>query len=159
VTLIRRATQSGRGIPPRLPQPGNSFSVTVRRNRHFLPAVTRGPIASLQHEEITTHTNGGIPPCGAAFGLHGPADLTFAEATRILGESLGRPLRYEQIPPNRAYQSVLDMGASPGFATAYVEMYQALAAPDVVAEPRTPETTTPTTLRAWSDEVLRPLLA
>jgi uncharacterized protein YbjT (DUF2867 family) len=90
-------------------------------------------------------------------GLHGPADLTFAGATKILGESIGKPIKYVQIAPDQAYQAFLGMGASPGFAKALVEMYQALSRPDAIAEPRTSETTTTTTLREWSDKVFRPL--
>src|SRR5262245_39936892 len=92
-------------------------------------------------------------------GLHGPADLTFAEATKILSDSIGKPVKYVQITPDQAYQAFLGMGASPGFAKALVEMYQALSKPNAIAESRTPETTTPTTLREWSDEVFRPLFA
>ncbi|HEY6401752.1 MAG TPA: NmrA family NAD(P)-binding protein [Blastocatellia bacterium] len=92
-------------------------------------------------------------------GLHGPADLSFSDATKILSESIGRPLKYVQIMPDQAYQSFIGIGASHGFAKGLVEMYQALSKPHPIAEARTPETTTPTTLREWSDAVLRPLLA
>lgn len=90
-------------------------------------------------------------------GLHGPADLTFADATKILSDSIGKPVKYVQITPDQAYQTFLGIGASPGFAKALVEMYQALAQRDAIAESRTPETTTPTTLREWIDDVFRPL--
>ena len=92
-------------------------------------------------------------------GLHGQADLTFAEATKILSDAIGRPVKYVQITPDQAYQAFLGMGASAGFAKALVEMYQALSRPQAIAESRTPETTTPTTLREWSDKVFRPLFA
>jgi uncharacterized protein YbjT (DUF2867 family) len=92
-------------------------------------------------------------------GLHGAADLTFAGATKILSDSIGKPVKYVQITPDQAYQAFLAIGASPGFAKALVEMYQALSNPNAIAESRTPETTTPTTLREWSDSVLRPLFA
>jgi uncharacterized protein YbjT (DUF2867 family) len=92
-------------------------------------------------------------------GLHGPADLTFADATKILSDAIGRPVKYVQITPDQAYQAFLGMGASPGFAKALVEMYQALSKPNAMAESRTPETTTLTTLREWSDKVFRPLFA
>jgi uncharacterized protein YbjT (DUF2867 family) len=92
-------------------------------------------------------------------GLHGPADLTFAEATKILSDSIGKPLKYVQITPDQAHQAFLSMGASPGFAKAYVELFQAIAKPEAVAESRTRQTTTPTTLREWCDTILRPLVA
>jgi len=90
-------------------------------------------------------------------GLHGPADLTFADATKILSDSIGKQVEYVQITPDQAYQTFLSMGASPGFAKALVEMYQTLAQPGAIAELRTQQTTTPTTLREWSSAVLRPL--
>jgi uncharacterized protein YbjT (DUF2867 family) len=92
-------------------------------------------------------------------GLHGPADLTFADATKILSESIGKPLKYVQMTPDQAHQTFLSMGASPGFAKAYVEMFEAIAKPEAIAELRTRQTTTPTTLREWSDTIFRPLVA
>jgi uncharacterized protein YbjT (DUF2867 family) len=92
-------------------------------------------------------------------GLHGPADLTFANAAQILSDSIGKPVKYVQITAEQAYQTFLDIGASPGFAQAFVEMQQAIAQPGAVAELRTPQTTTTTTLREWSDTVLHPLFA
>jgi uncharacterized protein YbjT (DUF2867 family) len=92
-------------------------------------------------------------------GLHGPADMTFANAAKILGDSIGKTVKHVQISPDQAYQAILGLGASSGFAKAYVELHQALAQPCAVAELRTRGTTTPTTLREWSDTVLRPLLA
>ena len=92
-------------------------------------------------------------------GLHGPTDLTFANAATILSDSIGKSVKHVQITPDQAYQTFLNFGASPGFAKAYVEMHQALAQPGAVAELRTRQTTTPTLLREWSDSVLRPLFA
>ncbi|HKC85260.1 MAG TPA: NmrA family transcriptional regulator, partial [Blastocatellia bacterium] len=74
-------------------------------------------------------------------------------------DAIGRSVKYVQITPDQAYQAFLGMGASPGFAKALVEMYQALSKPNAIAESRTPGTTTPTTLREWRDKVFRPLFA
>ena len=46
----------------------------------------------------------------------------------------------------------------PAFVQGYLDMLTSLAQPGAVAEPRTPETTTPTTLYQWAGEVLKPLL-
>jgi uncharacterized protein YbjT (DUF2867 family) len=92
-------------------------------------------------------------------GLHGPVHLTYNEAAKILSESLGSLVKHVQITADQAYQAFLGLGIDPGFAKSLVEMYQALSKPNVIAESRTPQTTTPTTLREWSDTVLRPLIA
>ncbi|HLK60040.1 MAG TPA: NAD(P)H-binding protein [Chthonomonadaceae bacterium] len=91
-------------------------------------------------------------------GLHGPADLTFEEAAHILGEATGRPLQYVPISPEQGRQTFLSMGLGPAFVQGYLDMLASLAQPGAVAEPRTPETTTPTTLYQWASEVLKPLL-
>jgi uncharacterized protein YbjT (DUF2867 family) len=92
-------------------------------------------------------------------GLHGSADLSFAGGAKILGDSIGKPVKYVQITPDQAYQTFVAMGASPGFAKGLIEMYQALSQPGTIAEPRTPQTTTPTTMREWADTVFRPAYA
>jgi uncharacterized protein YbjT (DUF2867 family) len=92
-------------------------------------------------------------------GLHGPEDLTFANAAQILGETIGKPVTHVRITPDQAHQAFLDFGASPSFAKAYVDMYQAFAQPGAVAEKRAPQTTTPTSLREWSANILRPQIS
>jgi uncharacterized protein YbjT (DUF2867 family) len=90
--------------------------------------------------------------------LHGPEDLSFTHAAKILSDSIGKLVKHVQITPDQAYQAFLGMGASPGFAKGLVEMYQALGQPGAIAESGTRQTTT-TTLREWSDTIFRPLVA
>lgn len=91
-------------------------------------------------------------------GLHGPADLSFEEIASILSEALGKPIQYVNITPEQMRQALLSTGMGPAFAQAYLELMAALARPGAVAEPRTPQTATPTTLHQWISEVLKPLL-
>lgn len=91
-------------------------------------------------------------------GLHGPADVALGEAAKILSEATGHPIQHVQVTPEQTRQTLLGMGASPAFADGYLEMSASLMQPGSVAEPRTPETTTPTTLYQWATEVLKPLL-
>jgi len=42
--------------------------------------------------------------------LTGPQSLTHEQMVKILGEAIGRPLRYEEIPPERAKQMMLERG-------------------------------------------------
>jgi uncharacterized protein YbjT (DUF2867 family) len=108
---------------------------------------------------------------GAALWLT-PVDYTHPDAAAYhneMGAVAATAIRKSRIPyvvnlssagshlENAGPVSGLGIGASPGFARALVEMYQALAQLGADAEPRTPETTTPTTLREWSVKVFRPL--
>jgi uncharacterized protein YbjT (DUF2867 family) len=92
-------------------------------------------------------------------GLHGPTDLTFAAATDIIGEAVGRQLTYVPVAPEQMRQTLLSFGASPAIADLYLEMDAAFDTGLTPAEPRTPETTTPTSLAQWAREVLRPAVA
>jgi uncharacterized protein YbjT (DUF2867 family) len=91
--------------------------------------------------------------------LLGPRDYTQEEATRILGEAIGKPdLGYSQVSPEEARQALLGMGASESEADAYLEMVAALNSGKVhPAEPRLPENTTPTTLEEFARTVFAPV--
>jgi uncharacterized protein YbjT (DUF2867 family) len=90
-------------------------------------------------------------------GLHGPADLDYGQTAQIIGEALGRPVRFVQVTGEQARQAMLGTGLPAYIADAYVEMYGAMGSGVFQqAEPRTPETTTPTTLRQFALDTLKP---
>jgi uncharacterized protein YbjT (DUF2867 family) len=93
-------------------------------------------------------------------GLHGPTDLTVDEAVKILGVVAGRPLRNIQITPDEFRKVSRGWGASHDFAENYIEMFETFRRLgwNYLDEPRTPATTTPTTLGAWASQVLIPLV-
>lgn len=86
----------------------------------------------------------------------GPEDLSFNDMARIMSESLGRPVRFQQIPFEAFKAQLLGSGMSPAFVQGYVEMMAAKNLGSDNAEPRTPENTTPTTFRQWCEDVLKP---
>lgn len=93
------------------------------------------------------------------FGVHGPADLSHDEMVAILAEELGHPVRYEQITDEQLRQGMLESGLPPFLADLYTELYRrGREGYLVAAETRTVETTTPTTLREFAREVLRPVI-
>lgn len=47
---------------------------------------------------------------GRAPKLTGPQSLTFAEMVRLIGEALGRPVRYEEVPAEAAREAMLSGG-------------------------------------------------
>jgi uncharacterized protein YbjT (DUF2867 family) len=93
------------------------------------------------------------------FGVHGPADLTHDEMAAVLSEELGHPVRYEEISIEQLRQGMLESGMPPFLADLYAELYRrgrdGYLEP---AEPRTPESTTPTPFRDFIREVLRPAI-
>lgn len=89
--------------------------------------------------------------------LIGPRDLSYREATRILGGALGRPdLPYVQLPYDEMAAVLTRSGLSASFAGQYVEMTRAFNAG--IVQPlrgRTPENTTPTTFEAFAAALAR----
>jgi uncharacterized protein YbjT (DUF2867 family) len=88
-------------------------------------------------------------------GLHGPADLSLFEAVGQISEGLGQQVRYQQVPEEAARKVLVSMGVSQQFADAMLEMYRAMGNGKLTrAEPRSPETTTPTTLVDFARETI-----
>jgi uncharacterized protein YbjT (DUF2867 family) len=85
--------------------------------------------------------------------LLGERDLTFAEATRIIGARIGKPdLSYVQFPYADFSASLVQMGISPNVAGLYAEMARAVNERRVQSrEGRRPENTTPTRFEAFAD--------
>jgi uncharacterized protein YbjT (DUF2867 family) len=85
--------------------------------------------------------------------LLGERDLTFAEATRIIGERLGKPnLAYVQFPDADFTASLVQMGIAPNVAGLYADMARAVNEGRVRSrEGRRAENTTSTRFEAFAD--------
>ena len=86
----------------------------------------------------------------------GPEDLSFNDMAQIMSEVLGQPVRYQQIPAQALKDRLTGAGMSDAMAQATVDMMTAKDQGLDNAEPRTPESTTPTTFRQWCQEILKP---
>lgn len=88
--------------------------------------------------------------------LLGERDLTFAEATRIIGDRVGLPnLEYVQFPYDDYAASLAEAGLSPDAAKLFTEMSRAVNDGRVKPlETRDATNTTPTRFEAFVDEVL-----
>lgn len=90
-------------------------------------------------------------------GIHGPADLTNREVAEILTTALGRPINFVEVTLEQARAAMLGAGMPDFVVDLYVEMYGAIREDRMdAAEPRSKETTTPTTLATFAVEVLKP---
>lgn len=88
----------------------------------------------------------------------GPADLSFNDMAGIMSDVLGKPVRFQQIPMEGFRSRLLEGGHSAGMAQAMVDMLDAKNRGLDNAEPRTPQSTTPTSFRTWCEEVLKPAM-
>lgn len=95
-----------------------------------------------------------------ALGVHGPHDITFREAARIIGQALERPVDFVQVSPDQARAGMVQAGMPEYVAGLYVEMYGAMNEGRMSpAEPRDAASTTPTDLATFARTVLRPAFA
>jgi uncharacterized protein YbjT (DUF2867 family) len=83
--------------------------------------------------------------------VHGPHDLSYADAAATVGRALGRPVRAEQVADDDMRAALRSAGLSGAAVEAMVGMPIGLrhAAPE---DPRTALTTTPTSLAAWAHD-------
>jgi uncharacterized protein YbjT (DUF2867 family) len=86
----------------------------------------------------------------------GPEDLSFNDMARIMSEVLGKPMRFQQIPGEAFKAGLTGRGMSEAMAQGTLDMMVAKNEGLDNAEPRTPESTTPTSFRQWCEEVLKP---
>jgi hypothetical protein len=82
--------------------------------------------------------------------VHGPEDLSYHQAAAVMERTLERPVRYLEASANQYVRALVAAGANAGYALSVVEMFSELARGITRAEPRTVESTTPTTLAAWT---------
>lgn len=84
--------------------------------------------------------------------LLGQRDLSYAEATRILGQRIGKPdLPYVQTSYDDQAKAMAQAGLSGSFARLYVDMTRAFNEQTIKAR-RTPENTTPTRFEDFAEE-------
>jgi uncharacterized protein YbjT (DUF2867 family) len=86
----------------------------------------------------------------------GPEDLSFNEMAQILTDVLGKPVRYQQITIDALKERLVKAGFSEAMAQGTADMMAAKNQGLDNAEPRTPQSSSPTSFRQWAEEVLKP---
>jgi uncharacterized protein YbjT (DUF2867 family) len=92
--------------------------------------------------------------------LHGPVDMSFDEAAEIISQVLGRKILFIRSDKQEARHVLLNTGMSENLADSLLEMYDAVELGRLQPlQPRSLESTTPTTLTEFVHEVMLPLIA
>jgi len=89
---------------------------------------------------------------GARYTLTGPQAITQVEQVRLIGEAIGRPLRFEELPPPEARRTLLDQGWPAAVADGALAAWAAMAhEPEPVTSTVEELTGTPArTFRQWA---------
>lgn len=90
--------------------------------------------------------------------LLGERDLSMAEVARALGQAIGRPdLHYQQVSYEAAQQAMVEAGVPEEFAAGYLETIRAFNDGRLrPTQPRSPRTTTPTSVEQFAREIFAP---
>lgn len=90
--------------------------------------------------------------------LQGPRDVNYTEAAKIIGAAIAKPdLTYKQVPPTQLKPVLVQIGMSSNMADLILEMAASLDSGHMrMLEPRTRDTSTPTTLETFVSEVFVP---
>jgi uncharacterized protein YbjT (DUF2867 family) len=127
------------------------FATPVSGHRK-LPSCATRDIAAVAARLLVDESWGGI----GHVAVLGPEDLSFNDMAQIMSEVLGQPVRYQQIPAQALKERLTGAGMSDAMAQGTVDMMVAKDQGLDNAEPRTPESTTPTSFRQWCEDVLKP---
>jgi uncharacterized protein YbjT (DUF2867 family) len=117
-----------------------------------LPTCATRDIASVATKLLLDHSWSGqnsVP-------VLGPEDLSFNDMARIMSEVLGKPVRFQQVPFEVFKATLAGHGMSEAMAQGMIDMMVAKNEGMDNAEPRTAQSTTPTSFRQWCEEVLKP---
>lgn len=88
----------------------------------------------------------------------GPEDLSPDDLARIIGEQLGRPVRYERQKPHDLRDTLVGYGLNEAFVQGIVDMKQAKDDGLDAGITRTPDAASRTTFERWCAETLMPAL-
>jgi uncharacterized protein YbjT (DUF2867 family) len=92
-------------------------------------------------------------------GVHGPKDLSPDEAAAVISLALGKPVKCVEATPDQARAAMKGMGMPDFVVELIMEQYDAFRDGRLEsAEPRTPDTTTPTTLAEFTRSTLIPAI-
>lgn len=91
--------------------------------------------------------------CGASYALTGPELLGQAEQVRLIGEAIGRPLHWQELPRQDAAEQLIADGVPAGFVDVLLDTYAVMAGQPPLAVTNTVERVTgapATTFRQWA---------
>lgn len=90
--------------------------------------------------------------------LHGPEDLSCQQIAAKFSTALGKPVVFETVPEVQFKQTILEHAHNQDLASNLLNMYREIGRGIYQVEPRTPESTTPTTFDVWIEETFKPTL-
>jgi uncharacterized protein YbjT (DUF2867 family) len=120
-----------------------------------LPAVATRDIAAVAAALLLDTTWSGQ----ASVPVAGPDNLTPDGMAEVISGTVGRTIRYRQVPVTDYQATLVQRGASPAMAQDFADMAEAQNNGIYDAEPRDPSSATPTSFRQWCRDTLEPAVS
>jgi uncharacterized protein YbjT (DUF2867 family) len=130
-----------------------TFSMANAADRP-LPTIATRDIAAAAAALLLDTSWGGQ----ASVPLTGPDNLTPEGMAEVISGTLGRTIRYRQVPVADYQAALLRRGASQAMAQDFAEMTEAQNNGIYDAEPRDPNSATATSFRQWCLDTLKPAI-
>jgi uncharacterized protein YbjT (DUF2867 family) len=128
-----------------------AFSAPISGDRKLPTCATRD-IAAVAATLLLDHSWSGQD----SVPLLGPEDLSHNDMAQIMSDVLGRPVHFQRTPDEAFKARLTGFGMSDAMAQSTLDMMVAKDNGLDNAEPRTPQSSTPTSFRQWCKEVLEP---
>jgi uncharacterized protein YbjT (DUF2867 family) len=128
--------------------------------RMFLPVDKRPRLPMVASADVARVVADALLGAGSGVrGAYGPEDLSFADVGAALTAGLGRTVRIIRLPRFVIRGQMLRLGRDPRAVDAFIHSFKAITKGKMTASPaRDATSTTPTSLVAWTKDVLKPLV-
>jgi uncharacterized protein YbjT (DUF2867 family) len=128
-----------------------TFSMANTAGRPLLTVATRDIAAAAAALLLDPSWSG-----QASVPVVSPDDLAPDDMAEVISDTLGRTIRYRQVPVADRQAAMRQRGASPALAQDMADMTQAQNNGIYDAEPRDPDSATATSFRQWCQDTLKP---
>jgi uncharacterized protein YbjT (DUF2867 family) len=128
-----------------------TFSMANAADRPLPAIATRDIAATAAALLLDTSWSG-----QASVPVTGPDNLTPDDMAEVISGTLGRTIRYRQVPVADYQATLLRRGASQAMAQDFADMIEAQNNGIYDAEPRDPNSATATSFRQWCHDTLKP---
>jgi uncharacterized protein YbjT (DUF2867 family) len=129
-----------------------TFSLANTAGRPLLTVATRDAAAAAAALLLDTSWSG-----QASVPVVSPDNLTPDDMAEVISGTLGRTVRYRQVPAADRQAAMLRRGASEAMAQDMADMTEAQNNGIYDAEPRDPDSAAPTSFRQWCHDTLTPV--
>ena len=122
------------------------------------PMPAEAAVPMIASADIGTYAGGRLARLDFSGVVHllGPKPVSQTELVAVLGQSVGKAIRYAQVSLEQVEQGMREGGVAPSVVSVFMEMYRAAGQGLVAPEPGLPVELAPTTFETFAKTVFAP---